>query len=128
MGGASKIKNLVGLIPSLIQEDDESITFEFEGGGTAHFYHSQDCCENVHVDDVNGNWADLIGVPLLVVDERVSDESECGTPEGCTPRDAHNTWTFYTFRSVRGSVDVRWHGSSSGYYSERVSLFFKPGN
>lgn len=120
MYGTKDLPKLIGRIPSRIQQDDEEIRIEFEDGATAVFYHSQDCCETVVVDDVNGDWADLIGTPLLVADERVSEE----TLDGCEPGDESNTWTFYTFRSVRGSVDVRWHGSSNGYYSEYVDLNF----
>ena len=73
------------------------------------------------IDDVNGDWLSLIGHPLLVADKRESGESEHEKSDGDFWGDS-NTWTFYTFRGVGGSVDVRWHGSSNGYYSEGVDF------
>ena len=113
------IAAMIGRIPSEITADTKRdvITFTFEDGGEAQFWHDQGCCESVVIDDVNGDWSDLIGTPLLVAEERVSEEA----PDGFEIEwGESNTWTFYTFRSVKGSVDVRWHGSSNGYYSERV--------
>lgn len=107
-GIGAEMSDLVGRVPMSIVADEEEIIFRFEDGYIAKFYHEQDCCESVWVEDVNGDWEDLVGVPLLVADERTEYDS--------------GTYTFYTFRSIKGSVDVRWCGESNGYYSESVDL------
>jgi hypothetical protein len=109
---------IVGKTPTHISQSEDEIVMTFSDNSVGHFYHEQDCCEYVCVDDVNGDWGDLIGKPILVAEERWNDEPE----EGCSGGDESNTWTFYTFRGIGGSVDVRWHGSSNGYYSESVNF------
>jgi hypothetical protein len=69
----------------------------------------------VRIDYVIRDWTDLIGSELLVAEERTGDYDDGGEYESVT-------WTFYTFRSINGSVDVRWCGTSNGYYSESVDL------
>ena len=110
------IKDLIGV--TLIDIDvtgDELITFKLNDGRSFELYHFQDCCESVTVDDINGDWNDLIGTPILVAEERVN-ESYGG--------EGHQTWTFYTFRTIKGYVDVKWYGQSNGYYSESVDYGF----
>jgi hypothetical protein len=111
-----KMERMIGRTPVSIKQDGEEILFTFSDGSTALFYHAQNCCESVEIEDVNGDWNDLIGNPILVADERISrdERGEYDT----------NTWTFYTFRGNGGTVDVRWHGSSNGYYSESVNFLF----
>lgn len=116
--GISCIADMIGLVPVRIvhDEDDESICFFFGDGTSVEFYHEQDCCEQVYIADVNGNWNDLIGTPLLVVEHRSEDMSKDEEWGELIE------WNFYCFRSIKGSVDVRWEGSSNGYYGVGVSM------
>lgn len=109
------IADLIGLTPTKVfvgsYDAYDALFFEFEDGRTFMFYHSQDCCEHVEINDIVGVLDDLCGVPLLVAEEAI-ESSETGY--------GGETWTFYNFRTIKGSVTVRWHGSSNGYYSESV--------
>ncbi len=88
-----------------------------DDGSAYAFHHEQDCCENVWVEDVCGDVADLIGSPLVQAEEVVSKE---GDPKPEYPDSW--TWTFYKFATIKGSVTLRWLGESNGYYSESVSF------
>ena len=77
------------------------------------FFHSQDCCENVRLEDITGDLTDLVGYPLL----QAELVTECST-NGEWGESV--TWSFYKFATVKGSVTVRWLGESNGYYSETV--------
>jgi hypothetical protein len=83
------------------------------------FFHSQDCCESVSVEDIVGDLQDLVGLPLLI-----ADEVEGEGPADFEAYESH-TWTFYKFATRKGYVDVRWLGTSNGYYSEGVSLGYQ---
>jgi hypothetical protein len=114
------MERIIGKTPTSIEvvqdrDYDDSIKMTFSDGTSCKWYHRQDCCEDVHIDDINGDFNDLIGSPIMV--------AECRTSEGDVGWD-HETWTFYTFRGIGGSVDVKWHGSSTGDYSEEVDFEF----
>jgi len=94
-------------------EEDE-VRFHCSDGEIFRMYHHQDCCESVGIEQIDGDIADLIGVPLLtaeVVFQRLVDDDE-----GLTG------WTFYKFATIRGYVTIRWSGSSNGYYSVGVDF------
>lgn len=114
---------VIGKTPTAIwQVDNDELFIKFSDGHVLKMCHDQDCCESVVIDDITGDWSDLIGKPLLVADVRASEENpRLETDDDCW--DYSNTWTFYSFRGNGGSVDVRWHGSSNGYYSEQVDAY-----
>lgn len=99
--------------------DDEELVFGTTDGERYKLYHSQDCCESVTIESIVGDLVDLIGNPLLVAEE-VSSEGTPPRSDEYTP-DSY-TWTFYKLATIKGSVDVRWYGTSNGYYSESVDF------
>ena len=93
------------------------VHFKSKDGRGWEFYHDQDCCETVEVEDICGDISDLIGEPL--VEAEVVTNSEDAT--GIEYPDSF-TWTFYKFGTRKGHVTIRWLGESNGYYSEEVDV------
>ena len=94
-------------------KDSEEITFCCDDGTRWRMWHEQDCCEGVAVEDVVGDPEDICGTPLVVAEE-VSKEADDDAESA--------TWTYYRFRTIRGSLTIRWYGESNGYYSESVEF------
>ena len=61
--------------------------------------------------DSYGDLDDLVGTPILEARETSNQHQD---------KISSTTWTFYTFRTIHGTVDLRWQGDSNGCYSERV--------
>lgn len=97
--------------------DSESIVFESEDK-TWHLYHTQDCCENVYIESIIGDLNDLVGTPILLAELATSDGREEDDPDDY----GSSTWSFYKLATIKGSVTIRWYGSSNGYYSETVDF------
>lgn len=81
-------------------------------------YHSPDCCETVNIDDVCGDLHDLEDTEIL---------SAIRTHMDLTPSDPgadirHDQEDNYYFKidTAKGSVTIRWYGSSNGWYSTEV--------
>lgn len=111
-------RTLIGIEKS---GDDEQIIFTAVTGEKWRMYHSQDCCETVTIESIVGDLSDLIGAPILKAEEAISDQRPADLP---APEygDESQTWTFYKLATIKGYVDIRWYGSSNGYYSESVSI------
>ena len=105
-------------------DDDNELVFETDEWKFT-FFHDQDCCEHVYIESIVGDLQDLIGCPLEVAEEvthqGVARSHNNKELEDWADEDSC-TWTFYKFATRKGWVDVRWLGSSNGYYSESVEL------
>ena len=99
---------------------DDEIHFYTTSGEHYLLYHCQDCCENVYVESVIGDINDLIGNPILLAE--VSSSGENPPDIVVEYPDESYTWTFYKLATIKGYVDIRWYGSSNGYYSESVDF------
>lgn len=98
--------------------DDDYIKFVTTEGETFLMYHEQECCESVSIESIEGELVNLLNHPILLAEEvtesgKIDDEDEW---------DGTQTWTFYKLATIKGYVDIRWNGSSNGYYSESVSF------
>ena len=94
-------------------QDSDEIIFKVNEDEYFKMYHVQDCCESVMIEDVVGNIEVLLNTPILGYEVKTQeDENACES----------GTFTFYTFRTIKGYVDIRWYGESNGYYSEEVDF------
>lgn len=111
-----KFSDLIGatLYKAVVTEDE--LLLHLTETHYLRFYHSQDCCESVYIESVVGDIEDLVGSEILVAEEVSYDAPALDN------WDESYTWTFYKFATIKGSVDIRWYGTSNGYYSEGVSV------
>lgn len=115
-------ENLLGMTFTSVYQDknddeNDAIVFIPEHGKTLYLAHQQDCCENVYIESIVGDLTYLIGTPILRAEESSNQkfsDSEWGDSE---------TWTFYKLATIKGYVDIRFHGSSNGYYGESAYLY-----
>lgn len=114
------IDPIIGKTFTSVKSTDDSVVFSNDEE-TWVMEHSQDCCESVYLEDVNGDLGDLVGVPIVEATEETSGEN----PAGVTPPDYQDCflWTFYRIRTIKGTVVLRWYGDSNGYYSVSVGLY-----
>ena len=99
-----------------MESGSDEVYFE-TGSETYKMYHRSDCCESVGLDDVCGDPADLIGTPIL----QAYDE-DSGDAKAKDEYDESFTWTFYRLATIKGTVTLKWYGTSNGYYSEGVDI------
>ncbi len=83
--------------------------------------HRQECCESVFIEEVVGDVGAILNEPILAAWEETNSDDK----QGANIYDSF-TWTFYTIRTNRGTVVIRWLGESNGYYSEDVTSYMEP--
>ena len=130
------VKELKGKTITKIEDSPDELIFYCSTGEKYKMYHSQDCCESVSIEDINGDLSDLIGSEILLAEEVNNEEFTKAFDESFTEGDSQwskqdrdgnykpesYTWTFYKLATIKGYVDVRWFGESNGYYSESVDF------
>lgn len=114
----SHISALLGKTVESAIATDDSIRFKTTAGAVYLMHHNQNCCEHVYVESIVGDLQDLIGSPITLAEE----VSNADVPPPEHESDYSYTWTFYKLATVKGYVDIRWFGSSNGYYSESVDF------
>jgi hypothetical protein len=122
-----------------IETTHDTMDFYTVDGKHYRMFHYQDCCESVTIDDIVGDLDDLLGMPILEAREatnRGGEDPDLFWREYYSPEDyvlnkmagfpeleeggESYTWTFYILTTIKGSVTIKWYGSSNGYYSESV--------
>ena len=120
-GSVKTFDDLLGRILYKVTAENDELRLYLTETNYVKFYHEQDCCESVYIDDICGDLNDLVGEPLLMAEQVSNEEFEAEYQRG---DEESYTWTFYKFATRKGYVDVRWFGSSNGYYSESVDVEF----
>lgn len=92
---------------------EEIVVLEFTDDTAFVLAHRQECCENVVIKDIVGNFEDLIGHPLL--------EAEVCQSENEKNPGADEQFTFFKFATIKANVNMSWFGHSNGNYSMSVS-------
>lgn len=121
------IKDLEGKTFGRVAQGEGWITFyDVNDKPMYRMQHEQDCCESVTLEEVFGDLSDLEGTPILLAEcvsthDRPQDRYTVEDDEYFTSPESE-TWTFYKFSTIKGSVTLRWYGTSNGYYSETVEI------
>lgn len=130
---------------------DDTMTFKTSDHEIYQLHYYDDCCATCSIEDICGDLKDLIGCPILLAEEISSSEPEGALLESRKAayekarsefvpkssgdefywdgpgsdnnwKEESETWTFYKLSTIKGSVTIRWYGSSNGYYSERATF------
>jgi hypothetical protein len=114
----------------------DAMTIECVSGVMLRLMHEEDCCESVVIEDIVGDPKDCTGALITSAEivGTVNDREDVvvhpeSWPDKTVPLSEDNhesvTWTYYKINTTRGEINIRWCGSSNGYYSECVSVLWR---
>lgn len=98
--------------------DSDAIVFTVSEDEKYAMFYVQECCANCSVEDICGELDDLVDSPIVRAEENTNEEEFPARSSS----DESFTWTFYRIGTRKGTVVIRWYGSSNGYYSESASF------
>lgn len=111
-----------------IRNTGDELHFVTQDGEKYMQHHYQSCCEDVRIEDICGDLEDLIGSPILLAEEVINSDIHPEDIQAKITEDDYRycresfTWSFYKLATIKGSVTIRWYGTSNGYYGERAYL------
>ena len=100
------------------KKHSDEVTIKFTDGTCLKFYHQQDCCETVLLEDFDATPEDLVNANIISIEERVSRNEI----KPLNDWDESYTWTFYIIKTSKFTMSMRWYGESNGWYSETVDI------
>ena len=111
------VEELKGKVLTKIDVTDDRIDFFTQDNLHYIMHHIQDCCENVYIEDIDGDIQGMVGEQIVLAEtvDNIDREPVNDYPESYT-------WTYYKFATRNGYVTIRWYGESNGYYSEYVDF------
>lgn len=106
------------------QIDDDQIKFYLSDGAVVTLQHDQDCCESVRIVDVDGDINNLVGY-VHEAEVITNDNFQPKMTEGDDDLyyDDAVLWTFYKIGTENEFVNIRWLGTSNGYYGIEVGVY-----
>lgn len=127
---------LEGKTLTSVENKGDEIVFTADTGEVFRQIYYSDCCATCSVEEIHGDLNDLVGSPILMAEESSSREpdealrikreeakkSAESKGEYYYEDSDSETWTFYKAATNKGSVTIRWYGSSNGYYSESATF------
>ena len=102
------------------KKHSDEVTIKFTDGSCLKFYHRQDCCESVLLEDFDTEPEYLINTNIISIEERISRSGEGINP--LNDWDESYTWSFYVIKTSSSTMVLRWYGESNGWYSETVDI------
>jgi hypothetical protein len=106
------IEELKGKTITQINIVEDVVKIICSDGTEYKFEHEQDCCEEVCLVNDYTKVPELPAYFQEVFEDCVHDENDYGT----------ETYSTYHLYVSTGTVILRWHGESNGYYDEGVSF------
>lgn len=129
------ISTLVGQTLTSVKCNDakDELHFVNDKGEKYVMLHQQDCCESVSIEDICGDLTDLENSVVLKAERTTSEDRSRKEQvirklkqingESTDNYDGSQTFTFFHISTNKGTVTIRWYGSSNGYYSEDADFY-----
>lgn len=113
----SKMEDLLNQVPIEITKTEydgnDCIYIKTLSDREFHLVHSQDCCESVNLESIDGDIQRLLNSPIITSYESYENGNSGES----------STWSFYHIGTNLDTVVIRFYGESNGYYSETAQLY-----